>query len=162
MARRKKEDKNDAATPAETTTAPVPPAGDPGEAPEAGRRKRTPKETYPGLIDGEGVDVKLKAVPGDWDAKKHAPFKKGDFEDEAVFLDWKADVFQGRADRYRNEAERYRKLGGVQDRAKAKRLLNMQSKMTDLIADLRSQGVNVDELLAAQNGDGGDGGDGGE
>ena len=93
---------------------------------------------------------KLKEVPANYDPKVHAPLKRGDFENEALFFDMKADEYDRKATRCRVEAGTYRKLGSKEDRAKAKRLLKMRERYSELEAQLRGQGVDVDAILSIE------------
>lgn len=115
----------------------------------AGDTKKAVKVLHPALEpNDEGKPTKkLTEVPSDFDPKLHKPLKKGDFENEAVFMRMKADELEAKAKKLREDAEVVEKLGNKADRAKAKKLRAMQEKMTDLRKQLEEQGIDVDELL---------------
>lgn len=81
-------------------------------------------------------DGKLTQVPPGYDPKKFNPLKKSHFVDEATYFEVQAARFEKQAAAFRAKAEESRKLGGVKDRGKAKRLLQMQKRMAELQASL--------------------------
>ena len=109
---------------------------------------RTAKLIYPGLQPDEKGNgtVKLKEGPSDFDATKHKPLKPTDFEDEAVFLDWRAESLEKRAAKMRRQAEQLRKFGSMEDRAKVKKLMDMKAKMAELAAQLAAEGINMEDI----------------
>ncbi len=115
--------------------------------------KKIEKVMYPGLKpDDDGkATVKVKGVPEDFNSKKHKPLKRRDFECESTWFELKAVELDKRAADYRKMAADIKKLGSVADRAKAKKLLAMQRKMAELQAQLKEQGIDVDELLAGDD-----------
>ena len=113
--------------------------------------EKVQKIDYPGLKNEKGEDVKLKGgVPDDFDPKIHNSLKRKDFEDESQWFIMQAERCEAKAKSYREEAAEWKRLGSTQDRARAKKLLNMQKKFDALKEQLAAQGVDVDELLAGQ------------
>jgi hypothetical protein len=125
------------------------PSAAPGTEDEAGKKKK--KMHYPGLsVEAEKPFKPTTPVdkkPDDFDPKKHKPLRKIDFIDEPAFLDFRADELELKVAKLRQQASDSRKLGSVQDRARAKKLRAMMSKMDELRTQLESQGIDVDELL---------------
>lgn len=116
------------------------------------KEKKAKRIEFPGLVaeeNGEKTRKQLKEWPADFDPKAHKPLRRGDFENESVFLIHRADEFEARAKAYRTEAEAVSKLGSAQDRAKTKRLAAMQKKIEDLKKQLADQGVDVEAMMAA-------------
>ena len=112
------------------------------------RRPRKPKADWPGLTrDDAGDVVRLKEAPADFNVRKHAPLTKRNFEDEAVFFDFKAGCLEQQAAGMRQQAEECRKLGNKEDRAKARKLKSWLEKAADLRAELMAGGIDVDSLL---------------
>lgn len=89
------------------------------------------------------------AVPEDYDARRHLPIKRSDFADEALFFEWRANLARVAAVRFDKLAAEARATGGTKDRAAAKRLVKMSTRMAELIAKLRANGTDVDAILAA-------------
>ena len=102
---------------------------------------------FHGLKNEQGETIKLKEVPETYDEKVHRPLRKENFEGDDWYYIHKAEQLEAQAQWNRKQAEDYRKLGGVQDRAKAKRLLDMQSRMAELKAQLAADGVDVEALM---------------
>lgn len=116
------------------------------------KKEKAKRVDFPGLFvekDGEKRRVKLAEYPANFDPKVHKPLRRGDFENESVFLLRKADEFEQRAKDLRNEATIAEKLGNQADRAKAKRLAAMQKKIAELEASLKESGVDVEAILKA-------------
>jgi hypothetical protein len=116
----------------------------------------------PGTKDEKAAKVKkvaftpipdggFKEMPAAFDPKLHTPLKRKDFADESLWFEMKATEHEAKAAAYKKQAADYRKLGSVADRAKAKRLIQMQSKMAELTEQLKSQGVDVDEILGTKD-----------
>lgn len=125
----------------------------PGTVDEKAKKEKKPgRVAYPGLKAADGTDVKLKAIPTDWDRKAHKGFSRKNFEDDALYLEWRAQQFDHAAAALRKQAEESKKLGNVKDRAKAKRLLQLQKRLGELQKQLADQGINVEALLASDNG----------
>lgn len=103
---------------------------------------------YPGLKDAAGNPVLLKEIPADFDASKHKPFVRKDFEDETIWLLWRAELLEKKAATYRDEAKMIRELGSPDDRKKATQLLKMRTKFEDLKNELAGSGIDVDAILA--------------
>lgn len=92
-------------------------------------------------------------MPTDLDLKKHYPLKRGDFEDETIWLIARAETFEAKAVSYREEADDWKRLGSIKDRVKAKKLITMQRRMADLKTQLQAQGIDVDALLGVTDDD---------
>lgn len=93
--------------------------------------------------------AKIKEVPADYSHVKHARLLRAWFFDDGWYLGYRAAEAQHYADKFRQDAESFRKTGGASSRV-AKKLLNVRAKMDELVKQLKAQGINVDELLAAQ------------
>jgi hypothetical protein len=114
-----------------------------------GSHKGPPKKSpYPGLAVNEKgkATVKLEKVPGDFDKAKHVVLRRVDFKDETVWLEMRATDCEASAVEYRREVEMLRKLGDSTTQAKAKSLIAMQKKVSELRKQLEGVGVSVDEL----------------
>lgn len=135
-----------------TATAPktAPTSAAPGTVDKkAGKKDKIKKVKHPSLFDAEGAPIKLTAVPEDHDPRLHLPLKKNDFENEWTFLEMKALAAEQTAAKLRKEAETIKSLGSSADRARAKKLLAMQERMSELMESLRAQGLDPDAILAA-------------
>lgn len=93
----------------------------------------------------------LESVPEDFSRKLHKPLKKADFKEEHVYLNMRADELELKVKALREDAKLSKELGSTADRAKAKRLRAMQTRMAELKKELSSQGIDVDALLAAED-----------
>lgn len=113
------------------------------------KAKRTQRVTFPGLEpdDDDNATLKLKEIPKEFDLKVYFPLKRGDFEDETLWLIARAELYEKKAAAYRAEAKDWEKLGAIKDRTKAKKLVAMQRRMSELKEQLASQGIDVDALL---------------
>lgn len=120
----------------------VVPSAAPGtEAPEAEKPPKLEKSVYP-IPEGG-----LEKMPDDFDPKLHKPIKRTDFKDETVWFELKAVEHDKKAVSYRAQAKMYSKLGSIKDRAKAKRLIQMQGRIAELKDELEKQGIDVDAIL---------------
>lgn len=130
---------------------PVPPpaaVGAPGTAPEdKPKKEKVKKSIYPGLINDEGVEVKLTAVPEDYDPKKHSLLKKKNFNDDSLFLEFQAAQLEKKAQALRSQATKLRELGNTASSGKLKTLLKMQERMNELMATLRAEGLDIDSMM---------------
>lgn len=95
--------------------------------------------------------VKLKAIPEDFDAKIHEPLKAGDFEDEAVYLDFRAAQCEKQAATFRTQEGKIRALGNAADKQKATKLVKMRERMEALKAQLKAEGVDVEALMRSDD-----------
>ena len=126
----------------------------PGTTDEKGSKEKVEKVVYPGLLGDIDPETKeparlvLKDWPEDFDPKKHKPLLKRDFETEAPWLINRAEKLEAQAKAYRDEAEMVKKLGSKQDRAKAKKLIQMRDRMAELRAQLEAEGIDVDALTS--------------
>lgn len=116
---------------------------------KAGKKVKVKKVPHPALLDADGAPVKLTEIPADHDPKIHLPLKKSNFENEWTYLEMKAVAHEESAAKLRKEAETIKSLGSSADRARAKKLLAMQERMSELMESLRSQGLDPDAILAA-------------
>lgn len=153
------------------------PAATTGKKRKGGRRKGSGTKStlvaYPGLFvvddagapvmvdsgeknaDGSAVMVqqrgKLTAIPEDFNPTLHAKLKATDFVDESVFLDFRATSLESLASKMRARADQLRKLGSVEDRARANKLLKMRENMNKLAEQLKSQGIDVEAMLSGSD-----------
>lgn len=151
-----------------TVATPVANAGKKGR----GGRQKSERQTYHGLFvwsapdadgnqtqvmidDGAGGKVpqrvKLSAIPTDFDAKIHEPLKAGDFSDEALYFEFRAEQCEKQAQSFRHQAGKIRALGNAADKQKAAKLVKMRERMEALKAQLAAEGVDVEALLAADD-----------
>jgi len=135
---------------------PVPPVGtkptDPGTSDPAGQKAPSGKRTVHPSVGNEDVKVyPFTETPGDFDFDTHVALKKKDFAADHMYYTFQAEKLDFKATMFREKAEEARKMGSAKERSKAKRLRKMQTKMAELRAQLEAQGLDVDELLAAQD-----------
>lgn len=124
-------------------TAQAPKAGArPGAKEPKAKKEKKVRIAYPVPEGG------LEAVPADFDPKVHKPLGRKNFKNEAVWYELKAQELEKKAASLRVEATNIGKLGNVKDRAKAKRLLDLQKRMAELSESLVAEGVDVEALLA--------------
>lgn len=126
--------------------------------PEKKTRRRAPKAdklTHPCLLgpatdeNGEPRDqerLQVNVLPDDFNPKLHAPFGKNDFKTDGDYLRHRGDVLKAKSEQLYGEARLADKMGSRSDRAKAKQLQKMQTKMAELRQQLIDAGVNIDEL----------------
>lgn len=140
--------------PTEVSDAAKPKARKARKPPEP-REKKHPHEDkyglipYPGLLVNEDGDptTQLKEVPVDWHRNTHQMLRAKNFENEALYCEWRAHEYTVRADEMRAKAEEARKLGDSTDRAKAKKFLAMRKKLEELTAQLKADGMDIDSLV---------------
>ncbi len=89
-----------------------------------------------------------EALPEGFDFKICKSLKKKDFKEDHLYFEHRAAEFDAKAVAYREEAAEVKKLGSAKDRGKAKRLVKMQEKMSELKEQLTKQGIDVEKLLA--------------
>lgn len=94
-----------------------PPTPGPDGKPVKTRKPRAPRAKY-----REENAPKLTAVPGDYNPRKHLPLSKADFQDEALFYDWKASQAEKQLAKYREAAADIRTGGDSETRKNKKRL----------------------------------------
>lgn len=99
------------------------------------------------LLNAEG---QLTARPQGVDFEAYAPLKRGDFANEADFLDHRADYYEWnsarlatRAAEARKSAEQNRKYGNPAMRAQMKKLERMRAQAAELEAQLKAAGAEV-------------------
>ena len=92
--------------------------------------------------------AKLKEIPADYNPKLHKPLSRRDFDDESLALEWQAKGYEEKAKSLREQATELRGMGGIKDRAEAKKLLALQKRMLEMTASLEARGVNVDKIKA--------------
>lgn len=91
---------------------------------------------------------KIAEIPADYNPKLHKPLKRNDFEDESIWYELQAQKLEAKAKELREEGKQLKTLGGVKDRADAKKLLAMQKRMLELLTQMQSKGVKVDDIQA--------------
>ena len=121
----------------------------PTESTEKPKKQVRKQIKYPGLQDADGNPVKLKEFPADFNLTDHKPFIRKDFEDETLWLDWRADFYEAKAKGYRDEAAMIRQYGSPEDQKAAKKLLAMQKKFAALQAQLTGDGIDVAGILSS-------------
>ncbi len=112
----------------------------------SGARKQV---KYPGLFDADGNPQRLDAFPEDYDTSAHKPFIRKDFNDETIWLEWRAEAYEAKAKAYRDEAVQIRTYGSAEERKAAKKLAAYADKFAALKAELASSGLDVDGILSS-------------
>jgi len=127
----------------------------PGQAATAKPTITKPEPKKTGRVDFSGIGNKdpelypfKDAVPEGFDFKLHRALKKRDFSADYLFYEFRAAEMDYKGSLFRDQAEEAKKLGSAADRGRAKRLIKLQEKMSELKEQLTAQGINVDELLA--------------
>lgn len=110
------------------------------------------KVAVPDAIDENG---KLKDVPQDFDATEHVPLKREHFSEDHVYLTFrgnirvakgKAQIAAGESDL--EQANIWKKFGGnPAQKNKFLRASKMVSKLKELMAQLKAEGVDTTDLL---------------
>lgn len=90
----------------------------------------------------------LAEIPADFNAKIHRPLGRKDFKDESLWYEVQARKLEAKAKDLRQQGEDLKALGGIQDRAEAKKLIALQRKMAELTASLQKKGVDTSRLTA--------------
>ena len=108
---------------------------------------------HPLLFDNDGNPQKLKEMPADYNLKDHKPLIRKDFEDETIWLEWKAELLEEKAKVYRDEAALIRQFGSAEDRKAAEKLIKVRQQFEKLKAELSGQDIDVDAILASVTGD---------
>lgn len=130
-----------------------PASAKPGTEDQKGKKEKVQKIDHPSLIgekdpkSGQHLRKRIAEFPKDFDPKVHKPLKKSDFENESVWLLHKADELEAKAKDLREEAKMADKLGSAKQRAQAKQLVKMQKRAAELMASLKSAGIDVDKLM---------------
>lgn len=133
----------------------TPPTG--GETTKPKRRGRAkleddPRDFYPGLkVDAEkNPTVRLKSaeLPGDYDEEKHLPLRRRDFEDEATFLDYRANRLEAEVQKIRKEADYIRQFGTGERQKQVKKLEKMTNALAQMEKDFAGQGIDFAKILA--------------
>ena len=112
------------------------------------------------IVHNEGDDMKTVVCPkkddtvvfAGYDATMHKPLVKGDFVSEDIYIEWRAFVNRWRAAKLtrfastlETRADRLRQFGDERTRKKADKLTRMREQMAALEAELKEQGVVLDE-----------------
>lgn len=108
------------------------------------RKPSVPRTSY----RAEGA-AKLSVVPEDYSPKKHNPLKAGDFEDEAIYFDFKAAQTAKASANWARKAKEARELGGPELRKSRAKLLKLSEMLEGLKADLLAGGIDPDAALQA-------------
>lgn len=90
----------------------------------------------------------LKEVPKDFDIKLHKPLREADFEDPSLWYELKAQDYERKAAQMREQGATVKSLGSKADRGAAKKLVQLQKRMDDMIKDLEGKGVDVSAIKA--------------
>jgi len=91
------------------------------------------------------------AVPAGFNFGSFKPLKKKSFKQEALYYDHRAAEMQYKKDLFENEAQVCRTQGSAADRAKARRIVKLQSTIDKLKEQLIAQGFDVAGLLSKGN-----------
>lgn len=112
------------------------------------KKKKAKKPQHP-IVLALQPNQFLDAVPADFDFERHAPIKGKTFGSKAAFFEYRAAELTFKADRFRTQAAQDRQFGDKATRQAASRLQKMQSKMAEMTALLKAQGVDVESILKA-------------
>jgi hypothetical protein len=125
---------------------PQAPSAAPGaKEPKAKKEKKAKRVDYPGLKDAEGKPVSFETIPTDFDSKIHRPLPRRAFKNEATFWELKVTAAEKHLAKVKQMAEDAKKTGGLADKGKAKKLLNMLARAKELEAELAGE-LGADEL----------------
>lgn len=91
---------------------------------------------------------KLDSIPEDYNPKLHKGLMRTDFNDESLWFEITARKFDKKAADLRKQGEELKALGGIKDRADAKKLLALQKRMNELRTKLQGRGVDTSRLDA--------------
>ena len=127
------------------------PSAAPGTKEPKAKKEKVAKVKYTAPAGSAWVDDKglLTRWPDDFDPKRHKGLDRKQFAEEHVFFSLQADRLEAAAVKMRERAEESKKLGNVKDRTRAKKLLAAQKRLEALKAEMISEGVDVDDLLAS-------------
>lgn len=92
---------------------------------------------------------KLKALPTDYDPAVSAKLKPSDFDSELLFMEFQISQTEAKLSGMKARYETIQKLGAGAGAKAASNLLKYQKQFAGLRAQLASQGIDVDALLAA-------------
>ena len=90
------------------------------------------------------------AMPDGFSFAKHTALKKGDFKDEAIYCEHRAEQMNFKAKVWNEKAKEIRELGSPSERKKKKQVIKLSQKMDELKKQLAAQGIDVEALLAAE------------
>jgi hypothetical protein len=115
------------------------------------KKVKVKKIDHPSLITlvegGDPIVNKIEKRPADFDPKVHNNLKAKNFVNESFFLEDQAAQLDIKAKDLRAKAEKLRSLGSTASSAKAKTLIKMQERMAELMASLKSDGVDIEALM---------------
>ena len=98
--------------------------------------EKAPREKLKNFLNEGDARIPTPTVPEGFNSSKHLPLKKSDFINESTFCLFKAAECERKAINYREQAVKLQTLGGASPSGKAKKLLDMQSKMATLVREL--------------------------
>ncbi len=116
---------------------------------DAEKKKQKRKQVkHPLLRDADGNPQKLTEMPEDFNLGDHKPLIRKDFEDETIWLEWRAGIYEAKAKDYRDEAALIRQFGSAEERKAAEKLMKVRKQFEKLKADLAGQDIDVEAILA--------------
>lgn len=121
----------------------------PAESTTSSRSGARKQVKHPGLFDADGNPRKLDAFPEDYNPSEHKPFIRKDFNDETIWLEWRAETYEAKAKAYRDEAVQIKTYGSAEERKAAKKLAAYADKFAALKAELAESGLDVDGILSS-------------
>jgi hypothetical protein len=125
------------------------PSAKPGSSEPKAKKEKIARVYHPALMpDAEGKPtVQLDSIPSDFDPKLHKPFRRKDLKDETLHFDIQIQKLEKKIESLRQQKEESKKLGGIKDRASAKKLLALQKRIDEVTKTLEGSGVDVAALL---------------
>lgn len=94
-----------------------------------------------GVTDWNGGDkLKSSTAPSNYDASKHKPLRRSDFENEYDFYEFKATQHEKEAVECRKLAQEARTVGATGDKKKGKRVVALTNQLQNLLKELSSDG----------------------
>lgn len=117
---------------------------------QPGEKKGGAKRVNHPLVNSKDpASYPFETMPADFDPKKHFPLKKKDFKEEHQFCQMRLDIARKNVVKWENALAEAKVTGGSKDKAGAKRLAKMASRMSELQQNLGAKGVNSGQVLAA-------------
>ena len=117
--------------------------------PKPDKPKAPKRADHPALGSKDPNVYPFTTAPADFDGKKHLPFKKKDFKEEHMYYEWRLGIARANLAKLEAAYAESKATGGTKDKAGAKRLVKMASRMADLQQKLAAKNVDVGAVFAA-------------
>ena len=119
------------------------------QAPKADKPKAPKRIDHPLLSSKDPAVYPFTTAPADFNGKQHLPFKKKDFKEEHQYYEWRLGIARANLAKLEAAYNESKVTGGSKDKAGAKRLAKMASRMADLQQKLSAKNVDVGAVLKA-------------